>query len=74
MADAAPEVVRTHLIDLSTVPLDELTDVDGLARALAGLRSQLTHAEAPLCQGQRPSCAAGATGRRPDPDLAVVPR
>ncbi|WP_127360027.1 hypothetical protein [Actinacidiphila soli] len=63
------ESLRSDLIDLSGVSLDELKEVGGLPGALAALRHRLADASTPLCQGEMTAPCGSApwaqTGARP---------
>jgi hypothetical protein len=55
--------LRSDLIDLSGVSLDELGEVSGLSDALTTLQTTLAHAEAPLCEADMaPSCGGAQSG------------
>lgn len=61
--------LRSDLIDLSGVSLDELREVAGLPAALATLRSGLSDVATPLCEsGMAGLCGSGqwlSSGARP---------
>ncbi|MFG2683435.1 hypothetical protein [Streptomyces sp. NPDC048392] len=57
------EGMRSQLIDLTDVPLDELGQVGGLSDALSVLRGQLAHTGAPLCEGSMAAMCGGTTRR-----------
>ncbi|MCQ8770933.1 hypothetical protein [Streptomyces telluris] len=61
--------MRSDLIDLSGVALDELREVDGLPEALDALRSRLADGSSPLCQGEMTAPCGSApwarSGSRP---------
>ncbi|WP_340375026.1 hypothetical protein U5640_07640 [Streptomyces sp. SS7] len=56
--------IRSGLIDLSGVPLDELGEVSGLADALARLQGRLAHTSAPLCEGRMAAAMCGGAVRK----------
>ncbi|WP_190023455.1 hypothetical protein [Streptomyces hiroshimensis] len=61
--------LRSDLVDLSGVSLDELREVSGLPEAFAALRGRLADGSAPLCQSEMtPPCGGAAraqSGSRP---------
>ncbi|MEU1180981.1 hypothetical protein ABZ464_25720 [Streptomyces sp. NPDC005820] len=56
--------IRSGLIDLSGVPLDEVGEVSGLADALAQLQGRLAHTSAPLCEGSMAASLCNGTVRK----------
>ncbi|MEW2031007.1 hypothetical protein AB0901_10905 [Streptomyces roseifaciens] len=64
-----PRSLRSDLVDLSSVSLDELGEVSGLPEALAALQDRLAESSAPLCQGEMtPPCGSAPwtqSGSRP---------
>ncbi|WP_189820807.1 hypothetical protein [Streptomyces finlayi] len=58
-------ISQARVLDLSGVPLGELSGVDGLSTALASLRRQLARTAAPLCSGDVSPPCQGSPSARP---------